>query len=108
MASVLDAVMKPSKVATPAPTRVFEDKIEELGEAVAASASPTRTKAGPSKTKPIEQVKEILPEKLTLLIPETASAEDLDFIICHASGKQLTQRQIAEAQYYAKELKYPR
>jgi hypothetical protein len=108
MARVLDAVMKPSKVATLAPTRVSEDKIEELGEAVTASASPAYAQAGPSKTKPIEQVKEILAEKLTLLIPEMVSAEDLDFIIRHASGKQLTQRQIAEAQYYTKELKYPR
>jgi hypothetical protein len=36
------------------------------------------------------------------------STEDLDFIIRHTSGKQLTQRQIAEAQHYTKELKYPR
>jgi acetoacetate decarboxylase len=33
---------------------------------------------------------------------------DLEFIICHASEKQLTQKQIVEAQHYAKDLKYPR
>jgi hypothetical protein len=43
-----------------------------------------------------------------LPIPEAMSTEDLDFIIRHASRKQLTQRQIAKAQHYAKELKYPR
>jgi hypothetical protein len=36
------------------------------------------------------------------------SPGDLEFIICHASGKQLTHKQIAEAQHYAKDLKYPR
>jgi hypothetical protein len=108
MASILDTMLKPSKMATPAPTKVSEDKVEELGEAVAASAAPACAKAGPSETRPIEQVKESLPEKLTLPIPEAASFEDLDFIIHHASGKQLTQRQVAEAQHYAKELKYPR
>jgi hypothetical protein len=108
MASVLDVALKPSKMATPAPTRVSEDKVEELGEVVAASTAPACAMAGPSESSPIEQVKESLPEKLTLSIPEVASTEDLDFIICHASGKQLTQRQIVEAQHYAKELEYPR
>jgi hypothetical protein len=32
----------------------------------------------------------------------------LDYIIRHASGKQLTEEQIAEVQHYAKNLKYPR
>jgi hypothetical protein len=108
MASVLDIVLKPLKMATPAPTRVSEDKVEELGEVVAASTAPACAKAGPSESSPIEQVKESLLEKLTLSIPEAESTEDLDFIICHASGKQLTQRKIVEAQHYAKELEYPR
>jgi hypothetical protein len=43
-----------------------------------------------------------------LPIPEAASLEDLEFIIRHASGKQLTKKQIVEAQHYAKDLKYPR
>jgi hypothetical protein len=108
MASVLDAVLKPSKVATPAPTRISEDKVEELGEAVATSAFPAYAKAGPSKTRTIEKLKESLREKLTLTIPEAASTEDLEFIIRHASRKQLTQRKIAEAHHYTKKLKYPR
>jgi hypothetical protein len=90
MTSVLDVVLKPSKMATPAFTRVSENKVEELGKVVAASASPACAKVGPSKTRSIEQVKEILPKKLTLPIPEAASIEDLDFIIYHTSGKQLT------------------
>jgi hypothetical protein len=108
MASVLDAILRPSKMATPAPTRISKDKVEELEEVVAASAAPDCTKAGPLETRPIEQINESLPEKLSLPIPEAASTKDLDFIIRHASGKQLTQKQIVKAQHYAKELKYPR
>jgi hypothetical protein len=32
----------------------------------------------------------------------------LDYIVRHASGKQLSEEQIAELQHYAKDLKYPR
>jgi hypothetical protein len=46
MASVLDAILKSSNVPTPASSKASEDKIEELGGAVAASASPACTKAG--------------------------------------------------------------
>jgi hypothetical protein len=46
-------------------------------------------------------------EKISLPTPEAVSIGDLEFIIYHASGKQLTQQQIDEAQYYAKDLKYP-
>jgi hypothetical protein len=37
-----------------------------------------------------------------------ASSEDLDFIIRHASGKRLSEEEIAEAKHYAQELKYPK
>jgi hypothetical protein len=37
-----------------------------------------------------------------------ASTEELDFIIRHASGKQLSEEQIAEAKQYARDLKYPK
>jgi hypothetical protein len=114
MASVLDAVLKPSKFATPVPTKVSEDKAEELEEVVTArstpgcvEATPPCAEAGPSETRPIEQAEESLPEKLMLRTPEAMSTKGLDFIVRHASRKQLTKRQIAEAQNYAKELKYP-
>jgi hypothetical protein len=108
MASILDDVLKSLKVSTPASTKVSEDKIEELGEVAAASISPACAEAGPSKTKPVEQVKENLTEKLTLPIPEASSHGDFGYIVHHASGKQLSKQQIAEVQYYAKDLKYPR
>jgi hypothetical protein len=40
-------------------------------------------------------------------IPE-APSEDFDFIIQHASGKRLSEEEIAEARHYARELKYPK
>jgi hypothetical protein len=49
-----------------------------------------------------------LPEKISVTIPEAASTRYLEFIIHHASRKQLTQRLIADAQHYSRDLKYPR
>ena len=37
-----------------------------------------------------------------------AFTEELDFIIRHTLGKQLSEEQVAEAKHYAKELKYPK
>jgi hypothetical protein len=51
--------------------------------------------------------KECASKKVTSPTPE-AFTEELDFIIRHASGKQLSEEHIAEAKHYAKELKYPK
>jgi hypothetical protein len=85
-----------------------EDEIEGLGEVVDASASPTYAEVGPSGSKPVELAKESLLEELTSPIPKARSRNGLEYIICHASGKRLSQEQIAEVQHYAKDLKYPR
>jgi hypothetical protein len=37
-----------------------------------------------------------------------APIKELEFIVRHASGKKLSKEQIAEAQHYASDLKYPR
>jgi hypothetical protein len=108
MANVLDAVMRHLKMATPDPARVSKDKVGESEEDVDVSTAPDCTKTGPSKTRPTEQVSTSLPEKILVPIPEATSIGGLEFIIRHASGKQLIQRQIAEAQHYARDLKYPR
>ena len=50
----------------------------------------------------------VYPKKITLPIPEAASHGDFGYIVRHASEKQLSEQQIAEVQYYAKDLKYPR
>jgi hypothetical protein len=107
MTSVLDTVLKSSKVPTPASAKTSEDKIEELGGVIAASASPGNAEAGPSKIEAAEQEKEDLPDKLTSPIPKESSQDNLGYIVRHASGKQLLEEQIAEVQYYVKDLKYP-
>jgi hypothetical protein len=66
MASVLDVVLKSSKMPTPAST-------EASGEVTAARVSPTHTEAETSKAKPAELAK----EKSTLATPKAPSQADL-------------------------------
>jgi hypothetical protein len=107
MASVLDDFLRPSKMASLAPIRISKNKAGEMEKAIDASGAPDCTKARPSEIMSIEQVNESLSDKIPLLIPKEVSTGDLEFIIRYASGKQLTQKQITEAQHYAKDLKYP-
>jgi hypothetical protein len=51
--------------------------------------------------------KEDAPKKVEFPTPE-APIKELDFIIRHASGKKLSEEEIAEAKHYAQELKYPK
>jgi hypothetical protein len=94
MSSVLDAVLKSLKMPTPITTEASEDKIEDLREVAAANASLIHVEAGPSGTKPVELVKESLPEKPTSPLPEASSQGNLEYIVQHASGKQLPEEQI--------------
>jgi hypothetical protein len=54
-----------------------------------------------------ESVEEILSEKTTIPIPE-ASSEAPSYVLRHASGKNLTEKEKREAQFYAQKLKYPK
>jgi hypothetical protein len=47
-----------------------------------------------------------LPEKSAALTPE-ALKENIEYIIHHASGKNLSKEEKREAQHYAQKLKYP-
>jgi hypothetical protein len=99
MASVLDTVIESTKVQTPASTKApgeVEKNSKETAEAIT-----TRVEAEARPSVPTE------PEKVKSPAPE-ASAEELDFIVRHASGKQLSKEQIAEAIHYARALKYPK
>jgi hypothetical protein len=114
MASVLDTVMESTRVSTPAST-------EETSEAIITRVEAEVGLAVPAKTRPVETVEkntEQIPLDATPVLekegapkvksptPET-STKELDFIIRHASGKQLSKDEIAEAKHYARELKYP-
>jgi hypothetical protein len=85
-ANVLDVVLKSSKVPTPVSTKASEDKVEELGEVAAVSASPTCVEARPLGTKPVEQAKEGLPEKLTSHIPELLLKPIWDILFAMLQG----------------------
>jgi hypothetical protein len=107
MANVLEAILRPSKVVTPTATKVSKDKSEELKKA-SESIVFYCVETEPSESRPIEQVSESLSQKVSSSILEAVLLDDFEFIIRHASGKQLTKKQIAEAQHYGKDLKYPR
>jgi hypothetical protein len=63
-------------------------------------------KAYASEAIPLTLEEENVPKKVKSPAPEVL-AEELDFIVRHASGKQLSKEQIAEAKQYARDLKYP-
>jgi hypothetical protein len=54
-----------------------------------------------------ESVEEILSEKTAIPIPG-ASSEALNYVLRHASGKKLSEKEKQEAQFYAQKLKYPK
>jgi hypothetical protein len=106
MDSVLEAVLESVKMSPPSSAEAFGSKTEDVTEVITASTS-AHAEAGPSETAPESLVKESLPEKPSAPAPEAPSRGDLNFIIRHASGKQLSAEQVAETEHYAKELKYP-
>jgi hypothetical protein len=107
MANVLEAVLRPSKMAPPAPPKVSKDKAGEP-TTITLSTFAHSDKAGPSKATVSKEKSKSLPDKMTTPSLKTSSLENTNFTIPHASGKQLTKEQIAEAQHYAKDLRYPR
>jgi hypothetical protein len=115
MASMLDAVMESINTSTPASAEARSTEDEILKKSDEAGMAQTVSKAGPSVSAearhsematPILE-KEGASEKSKSPAPG-APAEELEFIVRHASGRQLSEEQIAKARQYAKDLKYPR
>jgi hypothetical protein len=65
---------------------------------------PTETEPAALEEKATEQ---IASEKIETSAPE-ASNKSIEYIIRHASGKELSQGEMLEAQHYAQKLKYPK
>jgi hypothetical protein len=65
---------------------------------------PTEMKPADPKEKTMEH---IASEKIEALAPEALN-KNIDYIIRHASGKELSQKEILEARHYAQKLKYPK
>jgi hypothetical protein len=81
MASVLDVVLKSTKMPTPTITGTSDDKIEYVRDVAAPSASPIRVEAGPSGAKPVELSKESVPEKPTSPLLEASSQGDSEYTV---------------------------
>jgi hypothetical protein len=127
MVNVLD-VLETIKSSSITPKKTVEAS-EVSTEAFVAEALKQQfeTKAGPSeptKVKPLKaeetklteatletektkMTEPILIEEIDTAAPE-ASSKIRDYIVRHASGKKLSEEEIFEANYYARELKYPK
>jgi hypothetical protein len=107
MASVLDVVLESVKAPVSASAEASGEKSEDAREKITASMATALGEAEPLKVVPIGLVEESVPEKSKSPTPEAPPHADLEYIIRHTSGKQLSLEQIAEVEHYAKDLKYP-
>jgi hypothetical protein len=108
MVSALDAVLESVKAPVSASTEASGETSGDTKEATTASMANVLAKAGPSEAAPIGLVEESALEKSKSPAPEAPPHGDLEFIVRHASRKQLSLEQVAEVEHYAKDLKYPR
>jgi len=89
-----------------AKTEIFDTKApEQETEAEAGPSEPTKVKS--LETEEEKMTKPILVEEISAVAPE-ASPKVLDYIVRHASGKKLSEKEKQEAQFYAQKLKYPK
>jgi hypothetical protein len=117
MANMLDVVLETTKALSPALTKkvvLTETKSQaetKTGQAEAAQVQaeaevgpsvPTETEPAVLEEKATEQVAS---EKVKTPAPE-ASNKSIEYIIRHASRKELSQGEMLEARHYAKKLKY--
>jgi hypothetical protein len=122
MASVLD-VLESVKASSSIPSGKIAEaskmQIEAETKPAEAAVSQASAEAGTSeppdkqpsemeeKAAEEEAIEQSLPEKTPVPAPE-ALKENIEYIICHASGKRLSKEEEREAQYYAQKLKYPK
>jgi hypothetical protein len=119
IANVLDVVLETMKALSPAlakkvvPTETKSqaetktrqaDAAQDQAEAEAGPLAPTETEPTTLEEKATEQ---IASEKIETPAPESSN-KSIDYIICHASGKELSQEEMLEARHYAQKLKYPK
>jgi hypothetical protein len=119
MANMLDVVLETTKALSPAlakkvaptetksqaeaKTRHAEAEVAQIqAEAKAGPSVPTETEPAILEEKATEQ---IATEKIENPVPK-ASNKSTNYIIRHASGKELSQEEMLEARHYAQKLKY--
>jgi hypothetical protein len=66
----------------------------------------SETEAGPSEPTKVKSLEALAEETGTAALE--ASSEAFDYILRHASGKKLTEKEKQEAKFYAQKLKYPK
>jgi hypothetical protein len=110
MASVLD-VLESVKTSSSIPSGKIaevETKPAEVeaaagqGSVEARPSEPTDKQPSEFEEKVVEEeaIEQSLPKKTPALVPE-ALKENIEYIICHASGKKLSKEEEREAQHYA-------
>ena len=104
---MLEAILRPLRIATPAPPKISKVKDDDPTVTTFEDTSSDLGKARPSEPIPPMEESRNRPEKTTVPMLEMTQPENLEYIIRHASGKQLSKEQIAEVQHYAKDLRYP-
>jgi hypothetical protein len=113
--NVLD-VLETIKSSSTTPKKIAETlKVQIEASDAEATKHQSKTEAGPSEpanvksleTKETEAAEQILAEETGTATPDVFS-ETLNYILRHASGKQLTEKEKQEAQFYAQKLKYPK
>jgi hypothetical protein len=115
MVNVLDvletikSLSSTSKIAAETPKTQIEAEAakSQAGTETGLSEPTKREFLEIEKEKEKESTEEILSEKIATPIPE-ASSEASDYVLRHASGKNLTEKEKREAQLYAQKLKYPK
>jgi carboxylesterase type B len=119
MVNVLD-VLETIKSSSTTPKKIAEIpkvQIETTASEAEATKHQAETEAGPSeptKMKSLETIgketksaEQILAEETATATPE-AFSKALNYILRHAPGKKLTEKEKQEAQFYAQKLKYPK
>jgi hypothetical protein len=104
--------MEKTRALTPAPAKKVVETVTARAKTEAGSSVPAEAEPGVTEQRAEQESRDTgmalekdAPEKARSPIPE-APSEDLDFIIRHASGKKLSEKEIVEAKHYARELKY--
>jgi hypothetical protein len=115
MASVLDTVMESTRALTPSPANKIVEAATARSKAEARPSVPTEVEPTRAEQRTRQESsnaglsleKKDVPKKVKSPAPE-APFKDLDIIIQHASGKRLSEEEIAKEKHYAQELKYPK
>jgi hypothetical protein len=78
------------KAPTPSSAKASGKKSRDAKEVTSSSAATALAEAGPLKVAPVRLMEGSLTEKSTSPTPEAPLHGDLEYIVRHASGKQLS------------------